>query len=96
MTFHVLPKAEADLGEIGDYIAQDDPDAAVRLVESIRDRFRKLGDFPAMGRARGRIAPGMRSFPVGDYLIFYRIVKPAGVEIVRVIHAARDLRKLKI
>jgi toxin ParE1/3/4 len=39
------------------------------------------------------MAPGLRSFPVGNYVVFYRIV-PEGIELVRVLHGARDLRRL--
>lgn len=43
-----------------------------------------------MGRLRDELTEGLRSFPVGRYVIFYRIVQD-GVEIVRVLHGARDL-----
>lgn len=39
------------------------------------------------------IAPGLRSFPVGKYLIFYRLID-GGLEIVRVLHGARDIENL--
>jgi toxin ParE1/3/4 len=35
------------------------------------------------------LASGLRSFPVGRYVIFY-MPTPKGVEIVRVLHGARD------
>jgi toxin ParE1/3/4 len=44
-----------------------------------------------MGTARDNLAPGLRSFPVGNYLVFYRIT-PEGIEVARVLHGARDLR----
>jgi len=43
-----------------------------------------------MGRLRDELADGLRSFPVGRYVIFYRPI-PKGIEIVRVLHGARDL-----
>lgn len=43
-----------------------------------------------MGRARDELAEGLRSFPTGQYIIFYQPV-PGGIEIVRVLHGARDL-----
>ena len=46
-----------------------------------------------MGRLRPGIAPELRYFTVGKYLILYRTV-PDGVQIVRVIHGARDLPHL--
>jgi toxin ParE1/3/4 len=46
-----------------------------------------------MGRERNDIAPGLRSFPVGKYLIFYRLIDE-GLEIVRVLHGARNIENL--
>lgn len=46
-----------------------------------------------MGRLRPDIAPELRYFVVGNYLILYRTVEN-GIQIVRVIHGARDLPHL--
>jgi toxin ParE1/3/4 len=43
--------------------------------------------------ARSDIAQGVRHFPVGNYLILYR-VDDEGVEIVRYVHGRRRLRGL--
>jgi toxin ParE1/3/4 len=48
-----------------------------------------------LGRSRAKIVAGMRSFPVGSYLIFYRVQTPTEVEIVRVVHGARNVKKLR-
>ena len=42
-----------------------------------------------MGRARTELAADLRSLPAGSYIIFYRPVAD-GVEIIRVVHQARD------
>jgi len=44
-----------------------------------------------MGRVRDELAPSLRSFPVGRYVIFYRLIKN-GIEITRILHGARDLK----
>jgi len=43
-----------------------------------------------MGRERPELLPGMRSFPLGRYLIFYRIVEET-LQVVRVLSGYRDL-----
>jgi len=83
-------QAEEDLIEIWIYIAQDNPKAADRVLDDIEERFNALADNPLIGRLRPDIAPELRYFTVGKYLILYRTV-PDGVQIVRVIHGARDL-----
>jgi len=42
---------------------------------------------------REDLAPSLRSFPVGNYLIFYRPITD-GVEVVRMLHGARELRRI--
>ena len=64
--------AERDLSEIWDYIAEDNESAADRTLREIDARCHLLGQHPKMGRDRSDIGPGIRSFPVGNYLIFYR------------------------
>ena len=53
-----------------------------------------LARFRGMGPLRPELAPQIRSFPVGNYLLFYRESKKGGIELVRVIHGARDLRQI--
>jgi toxin ParE1/3/4 len=86
-------QAEDDLIEIWIYIAQDNPGAADRVLDDIEERFHALADNPLMGRLRPEIAPELRYFTVGKYLILYRTVLD-GVQIVRIIHGARDLPHL--
>ena len=43
-----------------------------------------------MGRVRSELAPELRSFPVGRYVVFY-LPCPDGIDIVRVLHGARDI-----
>lgn len=87
------PEARADLHEIWDYIAQDSVDSASRFTDAIEEKCRLLGASPEMGRARPELAPDLRSFPVGKYVIFYRPVR-GGTEVVRVLSAARDIPSL--
>ena len=45
---------------------------------------------PMMGRARDELAPGVRSFPFGRYVVFY-LPLDGGIDVVRVLHGARDI-----
>ena len=83
-------RAESDLSEIWHYIAEDNIDAADRVVVSIRENVILLSKTPKMGRSRDEIHRGLRSFPAGNYIIFYMESKEV-VEIVRVLHGARDI-----
>lgn len=85
--------ARLDLLEIYEYIAPDNPAAAARWIDKLESECRKLADMPGMGRRREDLAPGLRSFVVGAYLIFYRPID-GGVQITRVLHGARDIDRL--
>ena len=87
------PAARRDLLEILDYIAQDNAPAAVSFVDKLEAKCRQLAELPDMGFRRDDLAPELRAWPVGNYVIFYRVCKD-GIEIARVVHGARDLGKL--
>jgi toxin ParE1/3/4 len=87
------PQAEADLDEIWWYIAQDNPDAADRMLDRIEERCTALAQFPLMGISRDELLPSLRSLPVGNYLIFYLPLED-GIEIVRVLPGMRDIDAL--
>lgn len=88
-----LPEARADLHQIWDYIAEDDVEAATRLVDLVEEKCTLLAGSPDIGRVRDELAPGLRSFPVGKHAIFYRRAK-GGIEIVRVLSGWRDIPAL--
>lgn len=94
---HILsPLARLDLENIWDYIAivGGDPMAADRLIDAIAQRFILLARNPGIGRTRDEdLRVGLRSFPVGDFVIFYR-TNDADVVILRVLHGRRDLKSL--
>jgi toxin ParE1/3/4 len=90
---HRSPLAEQDYRDIWRHIVADNPDAADRLLRRIDSKLNLYLQNPTMGRARDNLFPGLRSFPIGNYLGFYRIV-PDGIELVRVLHGARDLKHL--
>lgn len=91
--FRVSDHAAADLDEIWLFIAQDNLQAADKLIRLITSRFAKLASIPHIGRSRDELSQGLRSFPVGQYVIFYR-PNEDWIEIVRVLHGARNFPPL--
>jgi toxin ParE1/3/4 len=86
-------EASRDLEEIEGYISQDNPDAAARLILLLREKCALLSRQPGMGRDRSDVLTGLRGFPVGNYVIFYQPANE-GIEVVRVLHGARDIPEL--
>lgn len=89
----VSPEARQDLREIEEYIAQDNPAAALAFVERLTERFTELVDFPNIGRKRDDIRSGYRSIAEGNYVIYYRVL-PEVVEIMHVLHGARHAKEV--
>ncbi len=56
--------AEADLDEIFDFIAVDNPRRARSYIEEIRQACRDLCKTPLIGVERSDIRPGLRIFPL--------------------------------
>lgn len=86
---YVLPQAVDDLQRIQRYIAQDDARAAKRVVMRIKQLILMLGRQPLLGELRDDLRPGLRSFPAGNYVIYYEPTQPR-ISILRVLHGARD------
>jgi toxin ParE1/3/4 len=86
-------RARQDLIDIWRHVGDDGPAAADRLLERIDGRCALLADHPQLGPERADIRPGLRYLAVERYLILYRTIAE-GIEIVRVVHGARDLPNL--
>ncbi|MBO3464284.1 type II toxin-antitoxin system RelE/ParE family toxin [Aetokthonos hydrillicola Thurmond2011] len=87
------PLAQADLLDIWNFIANDSFEKADQFLQKIESQLKVLGLNPGIGRKRDSLAPDMRSFPVGNYLIFYRPISQ-GIEVIRVLHGSRDIQSL--
>lgn len=82
-------RAERDLNEIAQYIGQDSPAAAARVVLELIDQVESLlPAHPVIGRP-GRVL-GTRELVIGSlpYIVPYR-VRDRTIEILRVLHTAR-------
>jgi toxin ParE1/3/4 len=86
---HRSSRAEFDLVEIWTNIANDDPLAADSQLDRIDEACTMLAQYPHSGPKREDLAPALRFYPVGNYLIFFTIADD-GINVVRVLHGARD------
>lgn len=90
MPYRVSPNAQEDLDRIFVYWAKRvSVETADRLIDRIADRFWLLGEYPRAGKLCDGIAQGVRSFPAGKYIIYYRTTR-RGTEILHVFHGSRD------
>ena len=85
--FSISSQARQDLDDIWLYILPSDNIVeADRMMDLFEDKFRLLASQPMMGTAREELAVGLRFFPVGNYIIFYR--PENGVNIYRVLRGS--------
>jgi len=64
-------------------------------VENITERFWMLARNPYLGRRRDEdLLPGLRRFPVDDYIIVHRVEENEVVLILHVVHGSRDIAAL--
>ncbi|SFC31024.1 toxin ParE1/3/4 [Bosea sp. CRIB-10] len=89
MGFRVLPRAEADIEAIADYINADSPFAARKWLDDLYEHFQRLGHMPGIGVLRSEINLRLRLFPFGSYLVLYH-EETHGIDVIRVVHGRRD------
>ncbi len=89
------PQARLDLIEIWTFIADDNESAADRLLDRIDDVLRTLSQRPKAGRERPELASGLRSFPVGSYVLFYFLLDN-GIDLVRVLSGYMDITSVDV
>ncbi len=92
--YRVTPAATADLEGITAFLArQCPPEITLRVLMRVRAEIKRAARNPGIGRARTDLADEtLRVWSAHSYLILYRPgTRP--VEIVRVIHGARDLAR---
>jgi toxin ParE1/3/4 len=93
MRYRVSKDAERDLDEIFLYWAKRASlKIADRLIDGITDRFWLLGEHPDAGRPSEDIAAGVKCFPAGKYLIYYRKTR-RGTDILHLFHGAQDQKR---
>lgn len=80
-----------DFTLIHGFIAEDSPQNAAMIVNALDEKLRFLAFNPNLGLARPELAPGVRSWLVHSFVIFYR-PSDDGIVLLRVLHAAMDIR----
>lgn len=56
-------------------------------------KLETLARSPYIGRSRDELLPGLRSFPVGDSMIFYLPLTDE-IEVVHVLYGRRDIERI--
>lgn len=93
-TYFLSPIAEQDIDEMVSYIAQENPSAAMKLLDTLYAAMDNLASNPMLGHKREDLTNhSVRFWPFKwHYLIVYKDCLP--IEIVRVLSGYRDISSL--
>jgi plasmid stabilization system protein ParE len=92
--FILTPRAAQDVNDVWNYIADDNIEAADRVIDALQSAMVKLAKTPGIGHWREDLTDKRhRFFLIYSYLIVYRCeTKP--LQIIRVLHASRDVQSI--
>ncbi|MFN2568962.1 MAG: type II toxin-antitoxin system RelE/ParE family toxin, partial [Candidatus Dormibacteria bacterium] len=71
MRVELSPTAKADLLEVVDYIARDNPERAGCFVDELESQCDRLEALPGIGTPRPDVLEGLLSIPYQRYVLFY-------------------------
>ena len=85
-------EAEIWLKDIYDYIAQDNPGAAAKVVEGIYEKAQLLKEYPEIGyKYRSEPEGEIRILLYGHYRIAYLFARSGAIDILGVFHGAMEI-----
>ncbi|QLE54559.1 type II toxin-antitoxin system RelE/ParE family toxin [Nostoc sp. TCL26-01] len=87
------PRAELDLLEIWNFIAENNLDKADELLDLLAVKLQNLACNPGMGKRREELSVGLRSFPVRNFVVFYQEIED-GIDVIRILHGSRDIESI--
>lgn len=82
-----------DYRDIWRFIAADNPEAADQMLDRFEAKLTLLARHPYLGCSRHKLRPHLRSFPVGNYVIFY-FPTSEGIHLLRVLGGAQNHRRI--
>jgi toxin ParE1/3/4 len=86
-------KAIEDLEAIWTYTIKTWSENQAEIYYSLLiDSCQKLATEPTLGKSYEIIAKNVLDFKTGEHLIFYRIVSPQEIEVIRILHGMMDLK----
>ncbi|HEY9013336.1 MAG TPA: type II toxin-antitoxin system RelE/ParE family toxin [Devosia sp.] len=83
-----------DIGDLAEYAADvaDDDRVGRATAAKLDEQCRKLANLPGLiGRPRDEVRKGLRSFPFGNYVIYFRYQDDETFKVVNVLSAKQDV-----
>lgn len=90
---HFTNKAIEDLEAIWNYTVKTWSENQAEIYYSLLiDSSQKLAAEPMLGQSYKIIAKNVLGFKTGEHLIFYKVISPQEIEVIRILHGLMDLK----
>ena len=91
--FFLTNKAVEDLSKIWDYTYEVwSENQADKYYVMLIDSCEQVSEHPDMGKNYPEIGHDILGLKAGKHIIFYRILKPNEIEVLRILHGRMDLK----
>lgn len=88
--YHLTRDALTDLKDIGAYTQREwEMDQRRKYLEDFESYFEHLSEMPGIGRKVSYLRAGMRAYPIGSHVVFYRQDK-TGITVIRILHQSQN------
>lgn len=85
------PQAKADRNRIfRQGVALCGHDRADAYLADLLRAIATVAEYPELGRDRSDVSSGLRSLPVAEHVVYYRMRRESGIRITRILHARQD------
>ncbi|MCL8381621.1 MULTISPECIES: type II toxin-antitoxin system RelE/ParE family toxin [Xanthobacter] len=90
MSFRLRETARRNIQQIDAYLRAQSPVAAAGAARHFLTTFERLSAFPYSGHPTSRTGVRATAIPGTRYVVTYRVLPTGDVEIIAIIHTARD------
>ena len=91
--YFLTNKAVEDLSKIWDYTYEAwSEDQADKYYELLIDSCKEISENPKIGKNYDEIDKNMLGYRTNHHIIFYRVIAPNEIEVLRILHGRMDLK----
>lgn len=93
--YRLSPQARQEMLDIGDFVAESSVDAALNIYDALEEAFALLAENPGIGHLREDLTDRpVKFWPVFSYYVVYDPETSNPLEILSVVHGAREVARL--
>lgn len=91
--YYLTDKAIQDLSEIWEYTYEEwSEKQANKYYKSLSESFQEVANHPDFGKHYDEVQKELLGFKSNHHIIFFRIISPKEIEVIRILHERTDLK----